>query len=101
MDEAGRGGEAEAADLLEDGGGLLETAAVHEAPGEVGHLPVHPGHLRAHVSAQLQGRRILIIMIIISIIISIIIVIIVIIALSFITSCGLFMPRKAAAVLVD
>ena len=46
---------AEAVDLLEGGGGLREVTAVHVAPGEVGHLPVHPGHGGAHVGAQLLG----------------------------------------------
>ena len=58
LDQAGRLAEAQTVDLLEDGGGLLEATAVHVAPGQVGHLPVHPGHGGAHVGAQLlRGRR--------------------------------------------
>ena len=53
LDEAGGLSEAEAVDLFEGGCGLREVTAVHVAPGEVGHLPVHPGHGGAHVSAQL------------------------------------------------
>ena len=57
LDQAGGLAEAEAVDLLEGGGGLPEVTAVHVAPGEVGHLPVHPGHGRAHVGAQLKRHR--------------------------------------------
>ena len=59
LDQAGGLAEAQTVDFLEDGGGLLEATAVHVAPGQVGHLPVHPGHGGAHVGAQLQRRRLL------------------------------------------
>ena len=55
LDEARGLSKAEAVDLLEGGSGLREVTAVHVAPGEVSHLPVHPGHGGAHVSAQLCG----------------------------------------------
>ena len=60
LDQAGGLAETEAVDLLEGGGGLREVTAVHVAPGEVGHLPVHPGHGGAHVGAQLQWHRLLV-----------------------------------------
>ena len=60
LDEAGGFSKAEAVDLLESGGSLFEVTAVHVAPGEVSHLPVHPGHGGAHVSAQLQWHHLLV-----------------------------------------
>ena len=60
LDEAGGLSEAEAVNLLEGGCSLREVTAVHVAPGEVGHLPVNPGHGGAHVGAQLQRHRLLV-----------------------------------------
>ena len=60
LDEARGCSEAEAVDLLESGSGLREVTAVHVAPGEVSHLPVHPGHGGAHVSTQLQWHHLLV-----------------------------------------
>ena len=60
LDEARGLSEAEAVDLLEGGSGLRVVTAVHVTPGEVSHLPVHPGHGGAHVGAQLQWHYLLV-----------------------------------------